>query len=434
MKNILLLSHVYPGAGVPNSYTPVVHYFAKEWQKMGYNVRVISLWNYFPFFFYWAPEWVRSWAVRKYGCALPEKQLSKRVDYELDGVKVTRLTMMKWKPASHISTQKLDRWVDEIKETLAKEGFVPDYIISHWASPQVYLSKRLKDIYHVPTALVLHEDGGRIKDIANWQELVDAIDVWGYRSDAIRTGFEGKFGKPRHSFRCYSGIPSYYLENTPKRDFAGCNNIIYVGYLLKRKYPDVVINAAADVYAGNDFHVDIVGQGEMMDSLKDIVAQKHIEKNVTLHGRLERASVIPLLDKADIFIMISKAEVFGLVYIEAMSRGCITIASKNEGMQGIIIDGENGFLCEAGNLEELEALLRKIKEMPKAELQRISENAISTASRFTDTAVAKDYIDNVVSQTEAQNITVNINSGGGNLNWSRNPYRVEAFGAERRVA
>ena len=419
---------------MPNSYTPVVHYFAKEWQRMGYNVKVISLWNYFPFFFYWAPDWVRSWAVRKYGCALPEKQLSKRTDYELDGVNVTRLTMMKWKPASHISTDKLDRWVDEIKETLAQEVFVPDYIISHWASPQIYLSKQLKDLYHVPTALVLHENGSRIKDFANWKELVDAIDVWGYRSDAIRTGFEGIFGKPNHSFRCYSGIPSYYLENTPKRELEECNHIIYVGYLLKRKYPDVVINAAADAYAGKDFHVDIVGQGEMMGDLKGIVEQRHLENNVTLHGRLERASVIPLLDKADIFIMISKAEVFGLVYIEAMSRGCITIASRNEGMHGIIIDGENGFLCEAGNLEELKDILQKIKEMPKAELLKISENAINTARRFTDTAVAKDYIDNVISQTKSLSHTDNINSGGGKLEWSHKPYDFEAFGVERRAA
>ena len=37
-KNILVLSHVYPGAGVPDTFTPVVHYFVKEWIKMGYNV------------------------------------------------------------------------------------------------------------------------------------------------------------------------------------------------------------------------------------------------------------------------------------------------------------------------------------------------------------------------------------------------------------
>ena len=55
--------------------------------------------------------------------------------------------------------------------------------------------------------------------------------------------------------------------------------------------------------------------------------------------------------------MISKEETFGLVYLEAMSMGCITIASKNEGMEGIIIDGENGFLCTAGDDDELASII-----------------------------------------------------------------------------
>ena len=42
--------------------------------------------------------------------------------------------------------------------------------------------------------------------------------------------------------------------------------------------------------------------------------------------------------------MISQGEAFGLVYLEAMARGCITIASRGEGFDGIIKDGINGFL------------------------------------------------------------------------------------------
>ena len=42
--------------------------------------------------------------------------------------------------------------------------------------------------------------------------------------------------------------------------------------------------------------------------------------------------------------MISKNEAFGLVYLEAMLAGCI-VASRN-GIDGIIIDGYNGFLCD----------------------------------------------------------------------------------------
>ena len=52
MKSILILTTIYP-----NPYskldTPVIHYFAKEWRKLGYNVLVIHYQSIFPSFFYW---------------------------------------------------------------------------------------------------------------------------------------------------------------------------------------------------------------------------------------------------------------------------------------------------------------------------------------------------------------------------------------------
>ena len=71
-------------------------------------------------------------------------------------------------------------------------------------------------------------------------------------------------------------------------------------------------------------------------------------------GRKPREEVILMLDRADCFIMISRDEVFGLVYLEAMARGCIVVASRGEGMTGIIEDGVNGFLCAAGDENEWE--------------------------------------------------------------------------------
>ena len=50
--------------------------------------------------------------------------------------------------------------------------------------------------------------------------------------------------------------------------------------------------------------------------------------------------------------MISELETFGLVYIEAMAAGCITIASRNEGFDGIIKDG----VFRIKNCSELEVI------------------------------------------------------------------------------
>ena len=95
--------------------------------------------------------------------------------------------------------------------------------------------------------------------------------------------------------------------------------------------------------------------------------------------------------------MISKYEVFGLVYLEAMARGCITIASRDEGMEGIIEDGVNGFLCEAGDTKELSDIIRRINKLTQSEKEKMSKEARKTAEKLSDYNVAKRYIDAVMS-------------------------------------
>lgn len=101
------------------------------------------------------------------------------------------------------------------------------------------------------------------------------------------------------------------------------------------------------------------------------------------------------MHQADVFCMISHDEAFGLVYIEAMAAGCITIASREDGFDGIIKDGDNGFLCEAGNVEELTSIINKISNLDCSDLKRISENAIKTANEMTDSKVSASYIKDV---------------------------------------
>ena len=130
----------------------------------------------------------------------------------------------------------------------------------------------------------------------------------------------------------------------------------------------------------------------------EMAERKGCEKKVRLLGRVSREEVRKMMDRNDVFVMISRNEAYGLVYLEAMSRGMITIASKNEGFDGIIEDGKNGFLCEAGNVAELTRVINRIRSMNEEELQAISENAWKTAAELTDRKVANAYLNSLSMQ------------------------------------
>ena len=66
-----------------------------------------------------------------------------------------------------------------------------------------------------------------------------------------------------------------------------------------------------------------------------------------------------------------------------------------EGIDGIIEDGKNGFLCNSGDIDELSSIIEKIKNLPLSELENISFNAKKTALQYSDKEVAINYLNNL---------------------------------------
>lgn len=397
MKKILILTSIYPGPDVPQSKTPVVHYFAKEWKLLGYDIQVIVNPSAFPNFYYNLPNAIMNLVRKKVGWELNKKRYQYKIEYEIDGINVLRLPIKKIVPHGKFSKHTLNKHVVEIEKYLADKNFKPDLIVGHWVNPQAYLEYKLKWLYGCKASLVLHDNIKVISKYSEAKQILNAIDVWGYRSNFLRDQFFQLYGI-KSKFRCSSGISNNFFESIPERTWLKHNRFIYVGSLIQRKYPDIIIESIQSHYNElSNYSLDLYGEGIMKSDLENIIIDK---TKISLKGRKSREELIKAYDKADVFIMISKNEVFGLVYLEAMARGCITIASRGEGMEGIIKDGVNGFLCNAGDKTDLIRVLDRIDNLSIEDKLKISQNAINTASKYTDKNVAIDYINNIIKYTD----------------------------------
>ena len=121
-----------------------------------------------------------------------------------------------------------------------------------------------------------------------------------------------------------------------------------------------------------------------------------MSQNVVFHGQISRDKVFELMKKCFCFTMVSEKETFGMVYIEAMLAGCVTIASKNGGVDGVIVSEENGYLSPEGDVDALVELYKKIELMSDEDIDRLRKNAVNTALGFKDSAVAQKYLDDVL--------------------------------------
>jgi glycosyltransferase involved in cell wall biosynthesis len=401
MSNILLLTPVYPSPDRIQKGTPVVHYFAKEWVKLGHNVLVCHYPANFPYLYRLAARPIKQFLESKLSDYLTIDYIHKD-NYLYEGVRVYRIPLKKYIPHRRYSTRQVKKAVNTTLLACETEDFTPDLMIGHWVNPQIDIMSLLKVHFSVPTCLVLHGSGSDIAKLYRNKadDVVANINAFGFRSNTLKHTFEKTYGHVDKYFMCYSGVPKTFFdgigENT--RSFEKVRSFIFVGMLIQRKFPfETLLSLTNSEFT--DFSLTYIGQGaegKKINAYLPTLAELKPKSSVSLLGRIPREKIKQHLLSSDVFIMVSKNEVFGLVYLEAMATGCIPVAAKNEGFDGIIIDGVNGFLCEAGNVDELTQIINRIKKMPCEELKKISQQAIETANQMTDEKMAKNYLNDVL--------------------------------------
>ena len=400
--NILLISSIYP---IPenNHGTFVCHFFAKEWLKMGHNVRVVHNQASYPIPLYWMPRLFRQKIVAKTGAVVYTKKI-KDAKYEMNGVPIMRVSMFKPVPHGKYVRAAIKKTVKKTTQWLENDGFKPDIIVGHFPNPQIEVVGCLKSVWpDAISAIVMHGDTAVAINVYgnSLQQLSEKIDVWGFRSVAVKKEFEELFKPVGRSFICYSGIPEKYIAKNNSRGFIEpLHNFVYVGDLIERKYPIEVMDALMKAYPKGDFRLTYVGAGALKSEINAKSKLYNIVDRVSTPGKIPRDNIIEKYDKSDCMIMISRGEAYGLVYLEAMARGCITIASRNEGIDGVIVDGENGFLCKAGDSDELASIIIRINSLTPEKRKDISKKAIETARGLTDFKAAERYITDLLNSSK----------------------------------
>lgn len=396
-KKILLLTTIYPAPDLKYG-TPSIHYFTKEWVKMGYDVKVIHYQAVYPRVFYFLAKLFRELIASRTGAVVFTEREKGDKRYIMEDVSVHRLPIFKRVPHGGFTKSVIKKQIAKIIKLNKEDDFTPDIVIGHFSNPQLEIVDQLKKIYSARTCMIMHDAGDSIKRIysQNYAKYMNSVDTWGFRSIPIKRKFEENFGKQKHSFLCYSGIPENYITPINNRTFSGdMSTFVYVGEFIERKHPVALIDAVHEVYPSNDYQISYIGRGAGISNIKQAISSLEVENNVSILGFMPRNEIRNVLDQSDCMVMISSGETFGLVYLEAMGRGCITIGSKNEGIDGVIRHGVNGFLCEAGNASELANIIRQINSLSPDDRKQISQNAISTVKELTDNKAAREYITSV---------------------------------------
>ena len=154
--------------------------------------------------------------------------------------------------------------------------------------------------------------------------------------------------------------------------------LLFVGSLIERKGPDVLVRALSRVGLGCVF----IGDGPMRASLERLAARRGVGDRVVFLGSLDPSEVQRYYGGAEALVLPSVSEGVPLVAVEALRAGIPVVASNLEGIASVVRDRDNGLLVEPGDEASLGAALALLE----------SDDALATSLRRGATRSARSVL------------------------------------------
>lgn len=125
--------------------------------------------------------------------------------------------------------------------------------------------------------------------------------------------------------------------------------LITLGRLAPEKNVDEVIRFFANSYKkDNKLRYMIVGDGPSKHELEMLVKELNLQDKIIFTGMVEPKEVHLFYQLGDIFVSSSTSETQGLTYVEAMANGLPLLCRYDDCLEGVLIEGENGYFYSDG--------------------------------------------------------------------------------------
>jgi len=148
----------------------------------------------------------------------------------------------------------------------------------------------------------------------------------------------------------------------------GVDKVIMAVNLIKDNYPTI--------------HLDVVGKGQELEKLRNMVNELNLYKNVTFHGKLNHENVLNTLKGAHIFCYPTTAsEGFPKVVLESLAAGLPVFGTPVSAIKALL-KGGGGVVLEDAKPETLAWELKNLLLHPEKYIL-MQQEALNTAMGFS---------------------------------------------------
>lgn len=179
----------------------------------------------------------------------------------------------------------------------------------------------------------------------------------------------------------HCGLEESYFDE-PHTPVPAAPNFVCVGRLCEQKGQLILLRAANELKKqGKSFHLTLVGDGPMRAELENYIERNSLAENVKITGWMSSEEVKAELKAARSMVLPSFAEGLPVVIMEAMALRRPPITTYIAGIPELVIDGENGWLVIAADVD---GLAHAMKEAIDASPERLDQMGMLAHSRVKE--------------------------------------------------
>ena len=372
--NILVVAHYhYQGICVPTAL--FVHEQMRAFVRMGHRVRIIV-----PI-----PYGKKNDAGRRFGPAVWQETVD-----GIEHVYLRHISFSNYGKRS-LNTQCALAAMRSNMERLL-DNFKPDIIHAHKLGTNTELGSLLQQHTGCPLVFTSHGETGCeepwIHDLNAIKAHADKANTVICVSSAIcRTLDKAGVSTPHRVI-----LNGFAVDQIPSHSEKISLSLIQVGHLTKQKQVHVTVDAFRKLRNRySQATLARMGDGPERNALEDQSASYGLMESVRFTGQVQNADVLAVMGQSQFFVMPSVHEGFGIVYLEAMASGCITIGTEGEGIADLIVHGKNGFLVPPDNPDAIVEIIEWCINHPN-EAAAIAEQGRQDARALTWDKNAAQYI------------------------------------------
>lgn len=271
-------------------------------------------------------------------------------------------------------------------------GFSPTFIHAHTLGFDSDVGAVLKKRLGRPLVVTAHGsdtslpfEAGRFSDLARWCNSADLVV-------AVSSALQAKLLQCAPTTPVEVILNGFCLHSVPCDVTPVPLSWIQVGHLVHQKRVEVTLDAFARFYQTHPTAtLTLVGRGPMEQALKEQAQALGVDAAVTFLGQIPNDRVLCHMAQSQFFVMPSVREGFGIVYLEAMACGCVTVGTRGEGIADLIVDRQNGFLVPPDDPEAIVKVIEDCISQP-AMADAVANKGREDAQGLTWQANAERYI------------------------------------------